>query len=242
MSGVGASAVVVLLVGWAIWGVVAWPPLKRALAAGERAALLREYRQTILGELLLAALAVGAAAWAGLAIWSARSGLAIGSAIGTGALPVPILAGLGGGALAGVGIGLVLARRSRTPTPTVGDIDALIPRSGTERRWFAALCVCVGVCEEVLYRGFMGAWLSDLGLNGVAVLVLGSVFFGLAHSYQGVPGVLGTTVLGALLHVLYVGTGSLWAPIVVHILLDLRLLLILPAGSGHPVRGDAPAS
>lgn len=61
MSTAATLLVVVLLLGWAIWGVLAWPPLKRALAAGDRAALLREYRQTIIGQLVLAALAIGAA-------------------------------------------------------------------------------------------------------------------------------------------------------------------------------------
>jgi len=232
----GASiAVVLLLVGWAIWGVLAWPPLKRALAAGDRAALLREYRQTIIGQLVLAALAIGAAVWVGLTIWSAPDELAIGTAVPVGELPVPILAGAGA-ALVGSIVGVVVARRSGKATPLTGDIEALVPVTALERRWFAAVCVCVGVCEELLYRGFMGAWLSDLGLNGIAVLVVGSVFFGLAHAYQGWSGVLGTTLLGALLHVLYVGTGSLWVPIVLHILIDLRLLAVRPS-STTPAEG-----
>lgn len=225
MSGGVAILVVALLVGWAIWGVLAWPPLKRALTAGDRSALIREYRQTIAGELILSTLATAAAVWAGLSLWSAPDELGIGS-IGAGDLPVQILAGVAGGALVGIAIGLVLARRTQKAPQLAGDIDALVPVTRVERRWFVALCLCVGVCEEILYRGFMGAWLSDLGLNGIAVLAVGSVFFALAHAYQGLAGALATMALGALLHVLYVGTGSLWAPIVVHVLLDLRLLAV----------------
>jgi len=232
MSSAAAIAVVLLLVGWAIWGVFAWPPLKRALASGNRLALIREYQQTIAGELVLAALAVSAAAWAGLAMVQAVPGLAIGSAIAVGELPAPLLAGVGA-ALVGALAGIMLARRSGKAPQLIGDIAALVPVTTPERRWYVAVCVCVGVCEEVLYRGFMGAWLSDLGASGVTVLVVGSVFFGLAHAYQGVAGVLGTTVLGAILHVLYVGTGSLWVPIVLHILLDLRLLLMSPRRLPH---------
>lgn len=51
----------------------------------------------------------------------------------------------------------------------------------------------------------------------MAVLVVASVFFGLAHGYQGMAGVLGTTMLGAVLHLLYVGSGSLWVPTGLHI-------------------------
>lgn len=227
MSRAATVGVVVLLLGWAVWGVLAWPKLKRALAGGNRAPLIREYRQTIVGQLVLAALAIAAAGWAGLQIWTAPDELAIGSAIPVGELPAPVLGGIAAAA-AGAILGAVLARRSKRPTPLAGDIAALIPVSRVERRWFAAVCVCVGVCEELLYRGFMAAWLADLGLNGVAVLIVGSLFFGLAHAYQGVTGVLVTTALGALLHLLYVGTGALWAPMALHALLDLRLLTVRP--------------
>lgn len=236
MSEVASIAVVVLLVGWAVWGVLAWPRLKRALAVGDRSALIGEYRQTIIGQLVLSALAIGAAVWAGLAIWSAPEGLAIGTALGVGELPVPVLAGAGA-ALVGAVVGIVVVRRSGTPPQLLGDIAALIPVTAPERRWFAAVCVCVGVCEELLYRGFMGAWLADVGLNGVAVLAIGSLFFGLAHAYQGVSGVLATTAVGALFHVLYVGTGSLWVPIALHILLDLRALAVrLPSSPALRLR------
>jgi len=241
MSDAASIAVVVLLVGWAVWGVLAWPPLKRALAAGDRTALTAEYRLTIIGEVVLAALAFGAAAWAGFGIVRASQGLAIGSAIGVGALQPPVLAGVGTAIVGGV-IGIVVARRSGKAPQLAGDIAALLPETTTERRWFAAVCVCVGVCEELLYRGFMGGWLSDIGLNGVAVLVIGSVFFGLAHSYQGASGVAATTMLGALLHVLYVGTGSIWVPIVLHILLDLRLLLIVPTRLAGGITGGTTAN
>jgi membrane protease YdiL (CAAX protease family) len=66
------------------------------------------------------------------------------------------------------------------------------------------------------------------------VTVAGAVF-GLAHAYQGVTGVVTTGVLGGVLAALYLGTGSLLLPVVLHALIDLRFLLVparvLPAGS-----------
>lgn len=168
MSGAAALVVVVLLVGWAIWGVRAWPPLKRALAAGDRAALVREYRQTIIGQLVLSALAIGAAALAGFGIVQAGDGLSIGSAIEVGELPTPVLAGVGT-ALIGALLGVVVARRSSKSPPLSGDIAALLPVTGLERRWFIAVCLCVGVCEELLYRVVPAGWDRGTTRDGTTV-------------------------------------------------------------------------
>ncbi|MEJ7704018.1 MAG: CPBP family intramembrane glutamic endopeptidase [Geodermatophilaceae bacterium] len=50
--------------------------------------------------------------------------------------------------------------------------------------------------------------------------------FGLAHLYQGRGGVVTTSVLGALLTFLYVGTGTLLVPMLVHAAIDLRILWV----------------
>jgi len=54
------------------------------------------------------------------------------------------------------------------------------------------------------------------------------VVFGLGHAYQGVLGMVGAGLLGYVLAQLYATTGSLWMPIVAHVLLDLRVLLLVP--------------
>lgn len=46
--------------------------------------------------------------------------------------------------------------------------------------------------------------------------------FGIGHFGQGFKGVLVTGMIGAMLGILYVVTGSLLAPIIVHVLIDLR--------------------
>lgn len=218
--------VVLALTGWAIWGVLAWPKLKTELAAGDRTALLREYRLTIGGQLVLVALALAAAPIAGLTVFAADPKLGLGDRLPVGEMPPMLWGVLGAGVVGGL-LGIVLGRRGGRQS-MAGDIAAMIPTHRIERQWFVAVCLTVGVCEEVLYRGFMAAWLSDLGLNSTAVLILGSVFFGLAHLYQGWAGVAATTLMGAWFHVLYVASGALWIPMIAHALLDLRVLA-LPA-------------
>ncbi|WP_138759677.1 CPBP family intramembrane glutamic endopeptidase [Modestobacter altitudinis] len=105
---------------------------------------------------------------------------------------------------------------------------ALLPRSRSERHLFALVGVTAGVCEEWLYRGFflavVGALLPALPTAGL-VLVAG-VGFGLAHAYQGLSGVLTTGVLGAVLAGVYLATGSLLLPVLLHAAIDLRFLLV----------------
>ena len=65
------------------------------------------------------------------------------------------------------------------------------------------------------------------------------MLFGLAHWYQGRLGMLATGVLGAVLTQLYLTTGSLLLPMVLHVLIDLRLLLDRPHRPRRPCSPDA---
>lgn len=58
------------------------------------------------------------------------------------------------------------------------------------------------------------------------MLVVTSAAFGLAHLYQGLRGVVLTGVVGAVLGSLLISSGSIVPPIVVHALVDLRILAL----------------
>jgi membrane protease YdiL (CAAX protease family) len=78
---------------------------------------------------------------------------------------------------------------------------------------------------------------AALLLPAVQVWVLAlavATVFGLAHVYQGAAGVVVTTMMGAVLGLLVVATGSLLPAVVLHAVLDLRALLVAP-------RAAAPA-
>jgi membrane protease YdiL (CAAX protease family) len=111
-----------------------------------------------------------------------------------------------------------------------GDVDALLPRTTRERRWYTAVAVTAGVCEEVLYRGVVLV-VATLLLPAVPLwaLALGvAAVFGAAHLYQGPAGVAATTTLGAVLGLIVVTTGSLLPAMALHALVDLRVLLLRP--------------
>ena len=105
-------------------------------------------------------------------------------------------------------------------------VAALLPRTGDERRWFALLAVTAGVCEELLYRGFGLAGLrwAAPGISTTALIVASGAAFGLAHLYQGRLGVTLTGVLGAYLAWITIAVGSLVPGMLLHALLDLRIL------------------
>jgi len=112
----------------------------------------------------------------------------------------------------------------------------ILPVTREEGAWFALVSVTAGICEEILYRGFLTRYLSDqpwhLGLW--IALAVSSIAFGLAHGYQGIAGIIGTALLGALLAVVFIATGNLWIPIALHAVIDLRILLLLRPGELMP--------
>jgi membrane protease YdiL (CAAX protease family) len=115
---------------------------------------------------------------------------------------------------------------------------ALLPRGRRERLWFAGVAVTAGICEEVLLRGFGTAYLRWLwpSVPDWAVVAVTAAVFGLDHLYQGTRGVVLTTLVGAVLGSIVINTGSLFPAIVIHALLDLRVLA-LPDLSA-PGRGE----
>jgi membrane protease YdiL (CAAX protease family) len=96
----------------------------------------------------------------------------------------------------------------------------VIPATARELRGFAALAVTAGICEEVLYRGYLLWYLAAHLPFGFAIAAAVATF-GIGHAYQGLRGVLLTGAVGAIpLGVLW-WTGSLAAPIVMHATTDL---------------------
>ncbi|MFV0533002.1 MAG: CPBP family intramembrane glutamic endopeptidase [Cumulibacter sp.] len=122
-----------------------------------------------------------------------------------------------------------------TQLPGGQSVLAMLPRSPVERRLFSIVSVSAGICEELIYRGFLIAFLAAV-LPTVPLwicVLIAAVVFGVAHAYQGAVGVSTTLLVGFILGVLYLLTGSLLAPILVHALVDLRAIplgrLLAPA-------------
>jgi membrane protease YdiL (CAAX protease family) len=96
-----------------------------------------------------------------------------------------------------------------------------MPACGVEVVAFAVVCLTAGVCEELLYRGWLvNILLVASGSTWVAVMV-GAIVFGIGHAYQGVKGILRTAFVGLQLAILFVVLGSLVPGQVLHVGVDL---------------------
>jgi membrane protease YdiL (CAAX protease family) len=133
------------------------------------------------------------------------------------------------------------ARHGRS-VPGQRSFAALIPQTREQRWWALGVAFSAGVVEEVLYRGLLLAAALSAGLSPVAAMVLTSILFGVAHLYQGWPGIVLTAVVGFAMALLVVPTGSLVMAIVVHVLLDVRAFLLVPgaAVSSSPKSNEEP--
>jgi len=138
--------------------------------------------------------------------------------------------------MAGVALGtlIVIVYIHRERSRILGDDEALaevrhrldhvhllMPRTPRDMRWFFALSFTAGVCEEILYRGFLW-WYFQIWLGAIPAAIATAVVFGVGHSYQGWRGVLQTGAAGAFLAAVYLLSGSLVMPMLLHVLMDLH--------------------
>jgi len=129
-------------------------------------------------------------------------------------------AGLTIGTLAGLGLMMILESRGLWPSDS-DLVELLIPRTQQEKMLALFLVApTAAFCEELLYRGFLFprilAWTDSLAW----ALIISSLGFGLAHAYQGFHGMVRAALLGALLTVPLVRTGSLYPSIAAHFVID----------------------
>lgn len=91
------------------------------------------------------------------------------------------------------------------------------------------------VCEEILYRGLLVAWLRRVGWRDSAILLAGSLMFGANHL---IPlGLVWSAVmvgLGAILFAIRLRYDSLTPAWLVHFLFNVQPLLILPPIAWQP--------
>lgn len=141
----------------------------------------------------------------------------------------------GGGVIGGAIIGTLVTlwrMRSGKRGPMLGDIGSLLPINRGELPYAAALSVTAGVTEELFFRVALPLACTVAFGHPLVACAVSIVMFGAAHRYQGWVGVGATTAIGALFAAFYLATGSLWATMAFHALIDLNGLVVRPAFSG----------
>lgn len=74
----------------------------------------------------------------------------------------------------------------------------------------------VGIVEELVFRGYMLAFLRRYTTNRLVIVVVSSIAFGLIHWSLGLNAVLITTIIGSVFMTAYLATGSLPAIMLAH--------------------------
>jgi uncharacterized protein len=116
---------------------------------------------------------------------------------------------------------LLMARRR----PGHAGQEQLLPITGDERRLYVVVAVTAGAAEELLFRGFLLLYLTgSWGWSWQQAALASSLAFGLSHVCQGFPMTVAGMLMGYGLAQLYLATGSLLAPALVHAAVDLRVL------------------
>jgi len=99
---------------------------------------------------------------------------------------------------------------------------ALLPRTRNEKIVAVVDSVTTGIYEEILTRGFL-FYIFQMQfpyLSIIFIVLITSLMFGVAHFYQGVQGIIITTIAGIMLGFLFVVTGSLIPCILLHFFIN----------------------
>mgnify|MGYP000617869915 CR=1 FL=1 len=102
--------------------------------------------------------------------------------------------------------------------------SSFLPEKYSELPSYILLCICAGVFEEIIYRGFMVTYflpIDDPNALPILALLAPSVLFSMAHYYQGWTSVLKIFIFSTLLSWIFITSKSIYLNMVLHFLIDL---------------------
>ena len=231
------SIVLVALIALLTWRAIRkdrreFQQFKRFQSTERRQAMFRKWVLQSLGWFGGASLVVLVLVWqfiprmlAQVETWPAMA--AFRSLLASSDLASGLIVGGSIGLLVGI-VALVFFGRNATEVPTIGDIHALLPRNRAELKFGWALSINAGVVEELLFRLAMPVLIFAIFDNAAIAISVSLVVFGMLHAYQGIGGVIGSFLLGVILMAVFLGTGNIVWPIIVHAVFDLRSLVLIP--------------
>lgn len=107
-------------------------------------------------------------------------------------------------------------------------VRAIMPATPGEKGLFAVLTLAAGAGEEIVFRGYLTAFLMPwFGGSYLLAALPVSAAFGMLHGYQGRHGMARAGVTGLVLALGVAWTGSLWPSILAHTALNLLFGLVL---------------
>ncbi|HUK24562.1 MAG TPA: CPBP family intramembrane glutamic endopeptidase [Terriglobales bacterium] len=162
--------------------------------------------------------------WFGLRLRGLRMGQLVGGAWGRARAALRDL-GLAIGFLVVANLvlaGVAALLKAKTPESVRG----LLPHGRLETILYLLLALTAGICEEIIFRGYLQRQLSAACKSYAAGLVLQGIAFGAAHGYQGLKFMIVIAVYGCLFGLMAHWRRSLRPGIIAHFLQDGVLGLI----------------
>lgn len=174
----------------------------------------RFYRQTIIFQLFLAAIAA----------WTA-------STHGILAMPLPQWPLLSWSAAALMYVVTVLALKLRWASRSAASKQRLydiLPHNSAEMVPYVFICIVAGTAEEFVYRGVMTELAQRLiGIEIVTIIAI-SISFAAGHAMQGLRSTIGVFGIALWFHALVLLSQSLIPAMVVHFAYDLTAGMLIP--------------
>lgn len=123
------------------------------------------------------------------------------------------------------GLGWLLTQIGLEPK---GEIALLLPESLTGKLIWVLMSFTAGMCEEVIFRGYLMTRLRLLfkAKSWFWPVIISSVAFAFPHLYQGTGNVIVIFMVGVLFAVTFIKTRSLWPCVLAHFFLDFLALFI----------------
>jgi uncharacterized protein len=199
---------------------VAAPRLKANLAAAIPGTRLRTYRRTIalqwgLAVPILIAWGITRRSWSALGIAPPPAGWHRDVAVAAVALTVSL------GIVQVRGIRRIeasAAKRAAFRTRFAG-LAFMLPSDARECRWFTALSVTAGICEEFLFRGYL-MWVLVAYMTLPLAIAVSAAIFAVGHLYQGGRPALRVAGIGVAMNALVWASGWLLPAMFIHALFN----------------------
>ena len=93
---------------------------------------------------------------------------------------------------------LALILRLLTHATPDASIKNLLPHTGLEIAVWLLLSLTAGICEELIFRGYLQRQFTVWTGNAAAGIALQGIVFGVAHAYQGPSKIIIITVFGCM--------------------------------------------
>jgi len=105
------------------------------------------------------------------------------------------------------------------------DMLSIMPQNWTEYSHFIFLAVSAGICEEIVFRGFLINYMSEVlpsnAYNLIMSIIIPGMIFSISHFYQRFLNVFKIFSLSILFGAIFVLTKSLLIVAILHALVDL---------------------